>query len=695
MLYWKEWKGHKPVIKGKRNTYDANIYTFDIETSSYLILDGEQIPAIKYLNLDEKERKRCIYRSTMYIWQLGINDSVYYGRTWEELRLFFNKLDDFIPERKYIFVHNLAFEFQYLKSNFHFKDVTARKAHKVMTALMQDYNIMFKCSYIMSNCALEYLPEVFNLPVNKKVGDLDYNLIRSSITPLTDTELGYCEYDCLVLYHYIKREIETYEDVKHIPTTSTGKVRRELMEITRTDYKYKRLVYKAINTDPHIYNLLVDAFMGGYTHANWIYTDDILDNIDSYDETSAYPYVLVSYKFPASEFKKCLITKRDDMLKSFAYLLVVRFKKLKCKYFNNFISSSKCRHIKGARYDNGRIIQADELEMTITDIDFYFILDTYKCEYEIIESYYSKYRYLPKQFIEFVLEKYRLKTAYKNVEDKEVEYQKEKNKFNALYGMSVTNTIRDNVIYKDEVEEWSEEELTNEDIEGKLIQEKKKSFLSFAYGVWTTAYARDNLLRRVIELDQYVVYCDTDSIKLLPGYDKTIIEDYNKQVEERIDYVSDILKIPKVKFAPYDKYGISHMLGLFESETKKDKIHTYDSFITQGAKKYAYEIDGKIKITVAGVPKKGGNSLKSLDEFRDDYVFTYEDTGKKLLMYCEDQSPYELTDYLGNKKIVNDKSGCCILPTTYVLGKALEYANLITDESSKRAIYKEVYSNDR
>lgn len=79
-------------------------------------------------------------------------------------------------------------------------------------------------------------------------------------------------------------------------------------------------------------------------------------------------------------------------------------------------------------------MQAEKIEIVLTDIDFKFILDTYNIEnYEIIESYYSKYDYLPKQFIEFILEKYVAKTEYKNVPDKELEYTKEKNKFNALY----------------------------------------------------------------------------------------------------------------------------------------------------------------------------------------------------------------------------------------------------------------------
>ena len=143
----------------------------------------------------------------------------------------------------------------------------------------------------------------------------------------------------------------------------------------------------------------------------------------------------------------------------------------------------KCSKIVKGVYDNGRVIEAESITITLTDIDFYFILDSYKFEsYEIQESYYSIYDYLPKQFIEFVLEKYVNKTAYKNVEGMEVEYAKEKNKFNSLYGMSVTNMIRDEVIYDNELD-WSERELENTEIIEKLNEEKKKAFLSFAYGV--------------------------------------------------------------------------------------------------------------------------------------------------------------------------------------------------------------------
>lgn len=338
----------------------------------------------------------------------------------------------------------------------------------------------------------------------------------------------------------------------------------------------------------------------------------------------------------------------------------------------------------------------------LTDVDFYFILKTYKCEYEILECYYSHYNYLPIDFINFILEKYITKTKYKGIEEKKLEYNLEKAKFNALYGMAVTNNIKDIVVFDNELG-WSEIPMKNEEIIESLEKEKKQGFLSFAYGVWVTAWARYNLLTNVIKQDEFCVYCDTDSMKLKEGYNKKAIEEYNKKVLEKIDCVSKELEIDKEKFAPIDSNGKKHIIGLFDFDG------FYEEFITQGAKKYAVTryIDNKkinsetnvikkgkeksliLEITVAGVPKIGSKALKNLDEFKDDFVFDFKYTNKNLLMYNDDMKNFNLKDYEGNKIEVKEKYGCALIPTTYVLGKSEEYASLLSDESSKRAIFKE------
>lgn len=692
MRCWKDYKGHDVSILGKSKKIDNTIYTFDIETTSYLILDGKIISARDYPKLTDEQQESCIKQSCMYIWQFSINDEVYYGRTWEEFKSFLDLLEQNDNTKKIVFIHNLAFEFQHIWSVVRVKSVMSRKSRKLMRCFLEDYNIEFRCSLMLSNLKLEKLPEVYQLPVQKKVGDLDYSKIRTPATPLTDKELGYCEFDCLVTYWYIKTELETYKRVDRLPITSTGKVRKQLQRIVLSNMSYVYKVGKQINTDPVVYNMLVDAFAGGYTHANYIYTDEVLDNIDSYDETSAYPYVLVSCKFPSTKFTKCYIKRVEDMLPCFAYLLTVKIKNIRSKYYNNFISASKCIEIKGKpNYDNGRIISAKEVTITCTDIDLKFYLDAYSYDsYEIVTAYKSVYNYLPIEYVNFILDKYVLKTQLKNVEGKELEYAREKASYNSLYGMTVTNTIRADVNFVN-FDEWVEKPLTDSEIMTKLFKDKKRGFLNFAWGVWCTAYARDNLLRRVLDLDDKVVYCDTDSCKVVQGYDKSVFDNYNKSVVAKIKQVCKDRNIDFDRYAPADIKGNKHLLGVFECETGKGRSVTYDQFITQGAKKYAYTVDGEIHVTVSGVPKSGGaKCLKSLDEFRDDLVFDFEHTNKLTLAYNDDQMPVTITDYLGNDYYVTDKSGICMIPTTYKLGKSLDYAELITDESTERAKFKHV-----
>ena len=690
MIYYKEYKNHDSFLVGTKNhKYDNNIYTFDIETTSYLKFHGRTFNASRYEEFNKKEREDLEYHSMMYIWMFGINDVIYYGRTWDELKELLSLIDSNIQDKKIIFIHNLAYEFQYLRSVFDFKDVFARTQRKVIKCSFCDYNFELRCSYMMSNLALDDLSPTYNLPVKKLIGNLDYDIIRNSKTILTEKELAYCENDCLVLYEYIKMELMTYIQVNKIPITSTGKVRRELQQLAYKDYGYRKRARRSINTDPHIYNILMEAYQGGYTHGSYLFTGDIIKDVDSYDFTSSYPYVLTSFRYPMTEFVKEDIKTVNDMYDLYAYLLVVRFYNINCKYYNNFISASKCRYLRGAVYDNGRVVRAKEIEMVLTDVDFYFILSAYNCEYEILESYSALYNYLPKMLINFILDKYVNKTKLKGVKDKKIEYSINKSLLNSIYGMCVTNTIRDDVIY-DNKTGWEEKELSNEDIIERLIKDKKKGFLSFSWGCWCTSWARTNLEYNIIKLDEYLLYSDTDSCKLRNGYDKSVIKNYNKSVKERIRYVSKLLNIPFEKYSPKDINGEEHLLGVFECETDKGRKYTYDEFIHQGAKRYATKTDGKIEITVAGVPKeKGAKALTDLNDFTDNFEFKSSITGKQTLVYIDEQEEDLLTDYQGNTVLNKDKTGCCLIPCSYVLNKSYDYINFITEESSKRAIFKE------
>lgn len=167
MIYWNNYKGHQRDTLGKRKIFDNNIYSLDIETTNYIKVDGVIYPASKYDELTELEQQTCTKGSFMYIWMFSINDVVYYGRTWQELTNFLTNVEVYVPEKKYLFIHNLSFEFQYLRSVYEFSDVLARTSRHVMKAQLNDFDYELRCTYLMSNVKLSKLADIYDLPVKK------------------------------------------------------------------------------------------------------------------------------------------------------------------------------------------------------------------------------------------------------------------------------------------------------------------------------------------------------------------------------------------------------------------------------------------------------------------------------------------------------------------------------------------------
>ena len=165
----------------------------------------------------------------MYEWTLGINGYVLIGRRWEEFMTvceYIHKsysLDD--KNILIIYVHNLSFEFQFLRKRFNWKSVFSLDERKPIRALT-DMGIEFRCSYLLSGYSLAKLAEqLTEYSVEKMVGDLDYNLVRHAGTPLTEKELKYCINDVLVAMAFIAEKIHKDGDITQIQLTKTGYVR--------------------------------------------------------------------------------------------------------------------------------------------------------------------------------------------------------------------------------------------------------------------------------------------------------------------------------------------------------------------------------------------------------------------------------------------------------------------------------------
>ena len=97
--------------KNKKIEYLELACAFDIETTTI------EPP----YTLDKNGKKEYNYTpyGFMYHWQFCIEDMVFFGRTWTEFVIFLERVKSVLElnsnRRLVIYVHNLAFEFQFMK----------------------------------------------------------------------------------------------------------------------------------------------------------------------------------------------------------------------------------------------------------------------------------------------------------------------------------------------------------------------------------------------------------------------------------------------------------------------------------------------------------------------------------------------------------------------------------------------------
>lgn len=661
------------IIKTNKKICYFNIpCAFDIETTSFY--DG-----------DEK-------RGIMYEWTLALHTYVVYGRTWDEFIEAMNTLalelklyDDL---RLIIYVHNLAFEFQFIRKRFEWNNVFAVDVRKPVYARTTS-GIEFRCSYILSGYSLAGLgSHLKNHKINKMVGDLDYSLKRHSYTPLTDTELGYCEADVQVVVAYITECIETEGDITKIPMTNTGYVRRYCRaeclysdKSHRQNYKYHkyRALMNVLSIDLDEYHQLKRAFQGGFTHANAWYTDEILYDVNSIDFTSSYPSVMICEKFPMSKGERIKIdsiAQFERNIQLYCCLFDIEFNNIESTaLYEHPLSHSRCFEITEYTLDNGRVVEAKHLKTTLTEQDYFILKRFYKWS-SIKVSNLIRYQkeYLPTDFVKAIVKLYQDKTELKGVAGREDDYMRAKAMLNSTYGMCVTDICRPEIKYTDD---WTCDECD----ELKIIEKNNKSvnrFLFFPWGVWVTAYARRNLFTGISEFGNDYIYADTDSIKCknINNHMDYIIK-YNARVCDKISNALKFHKIPVEYGAPKTIKNVSKPIGVWDDDGQ------YTRFKTLGAKRYMAEHDGDISLTVSGLNKKITMPfLKKqyndpFNAFTDDMYIPSDYTGKLTHTYIDDDTVGYITDYTGCTASYSERSSIHLEASDYTLSLSQQYIDYL------------------
>ena len=595
------------------------------------------------------------YEAFMYQWQMCVEGRVIFGRTWPEWLRFLDYLKEVYhlsgKRKLVIYVHNLSFEYMFIYRFINVNKAFATDRHKVLKCQFNDVYEL-RCSYYLSNMSLQkFIENTAGRHYRKAADDLDYRAIRTPETVLSDTENGYCYNDVRGLYEAVTGLLKE-DNIQSIPLTSTGYVRRDCRNAMRAR-RINRDRFLKSRLDDETYAICRHAFRGGNTASNRYMTNMILKDVNSYDISSSYPFVMLTEKFPSGTFMFRSIDDLDDLdyyNDRYCTLGYYTFENMRLKpnIPIPYVASAKRLSLQEFERYNGRILTARSVTLALTEIDYRIIKRQY--EYDALYVPYVFIRrkdYLPRELRNQIYHYFDLKSELKGITEKAYEYTKAKNKLNSIYGMCVTDIKHAAYEFNGDLGAFTEADSSSLE----KYYNSRNNFLSYQWGIWVTAYARRNLQTAIDRIGLDVVYCDTDSVKYV-GDHTAQFEALNAAILKRRN--DDGVRITA------DVNGKTYNVGLWDHDRQ------YDRFITLGRKKYAYDIGGRIGLTVSGLSKKDGRqelaAKGGLDAFRIGEVFTH--SGRTVAYY----NAADIHTINVNGVDIVTGANIRIVDTTYTLG---------------------------
>lgn len=588
----------------------------------------------------------------MYHWQFAFGDDLCIGRTWDSFFSYlYNLTSIYNQARIMVFIHNMSFEMSFLLPQIYerglLQSVFAKESGVPLEVRLTN-GIIFRDSAALTNMSLKDLAKKYT-KTQKLVGDpdnnipdFDYSIPRNSKTKLTEHELEYCKNDVIILKEYAELLHEEYtKHGKVIPMTSTGIVRQYVKNQIKPSRRrfVQAEISKLFPQDPERYWFTMKwIFRGGFTHAQTAacdvdYNIDQIgpdDNrhkksiVESYDLTSAYPSMMLSRLYPMTPFIEYDPDMFEELLKDplNAIIITATFYDIHATGYHVIESRSKILEFApNSIFENGRLADSQYITVALTDVDYHIYEKFYKWDHVEIHQLSAARKYeLPKYITEsifyFYSEKKRLKKELTDMEEAGAApddpeyirlsglYQNSKARLNSIYGMMVARVnlyewlYNERGYYKQPIFKKDGSEKTYNDI----IREQ---ILSPYWGIYCTAYCREQILSAITLCGEKALYSDTDSVKCLPGVSEIfnnlnqVINNQNRGLCER--YGKD-----------FNIYGD---IGLFSYEG------FYSRFKTFGSKRYITVKKGKFVATIAGLPKQ--TAIAKCKEIGEDAFFEF------------------------------------------------------------------------
>lgn len=367
-----------------------------------------------------------------------------YGTKPSDLVRCVQKIQAYLPaDKTIIYWHNMSYDWVFIRKFFISVYGTPIKllATKPHYPIYIEFNhgLIMKDSYILSQRSLSRWADDLEVEHRKAVGKWDYLKIRNQKdADFSADELEYIEHDTLAGVECIdKLMTQLHKRIYSMPYTATGIPREEARKRGK-QHAARQLFDRIVTKDYQVQQILEAVYHGGYTHANRHYIGLLIeDDILALDFTSSYPYCMLAFKYPMTEFqpfRNCAVPEILDSAHKYAFifkLILINVRLKSDKIPMPALQYSKCIKDINAVTDNGRILCANYIEIYLNEIDLQVIESQYEwTNSACIDVYYSEKHYLPRWYTDYVFECFEAKTMLKGGDP--VNYSLAKAKVNSL-----------------------------------------------------------------------------------------------------------------------------------------------------------------------------------------------------------------------------------------------------------------------
>lgn len=561
----------------------------------------------------------------LFFWACSVGGQTVGGNDLFGFREFCQQLSEAAGHDCIMLCYNTTEFFQFVRKYFDIVSVFADKEREPLDALLTPV-LHLRSGKMLSGMTLQEIGKQYGCRV--RAPSFEYPaLAPGSCIPLDVVEMIQEEARAmeLLLSDHIKRA----GNIAKVPLTKTGYVRRFLRDrllwgrgegADKQDFfasiEYRKVMQATQLTETE-YRFLDGVSCGSICAFRPDRRGKVDRSVLYWDRKSAYPaHILYDYvpNGIAKHFEAPVMARVEEAMKARCVAGLFRFKSIRVQRRDRpvYLRESMVESAEAVDEKSGFIMRAKVLTVYLTELDYQSLRECYFWkDCECLECIVYQRGVMPYRIKKYTLARF----AAKETETDPALRRVNKEMLNAIYGIFVTNPVREQYTYDQDGAEWEKPELPDIPAAIADYNNNPSRFYRFCWGVWIAAHCRRAEWRAWTACREYFVYGDTDSalvrVAKHPYYEHFFREE-NDRILTRAREEAEALRVPMEMFMP-----AGELLGAWICSKAVYRISI------NGIKNYIQDDgEGHMKVVMAGIdPDLSGEYVRrkygarAVDEF--------------------------------------------------------------------------------